>query len=159
MIHNRGFYNLHDHWKSENHQLVEIQYRLAYGLPLLNRACKPAGAAECAKRKALVARLPPVTIESMFALSVEEMIAEATANEGPRLSSAVMSKSSGHKLWVCQSLDVFVSSTHFDSVVGNLGNLNETLLSEASFQHVLFDYALCQVSLCCLRLNVTTTSK
>ena len=50
------------------------------------------------------------------------------------------------KLSVCQFFDSFVSSSQFDIVVTSFHNLSATLLTEASFQHVLVDQSLCRLS-------------
>ena len=73
MLQNCGLYPLHGTWKSEDHQLVEIRYPLANRLFLINTACKPAVAAECALYKTLVAGLSPGSMESMFVISVENV--------------------------------------------------------------------------------------
>ena len=130
---------------------MEIRYCFANDLTLITKVCRQAGAAECAKQKALVVGFPPVTTESKFAINVGEVIAGGTANEEAETSSAVLSTSSDDKLWVCQFLDIIVSSLQFDSVVKSLDNLSATLLTEASFQHVLIDHVLCQVSFCFVR--------
>ena len=111
-------------------------------------ACKSTGAPECARQKALVAGLLPVRMQSMFEVSVEEVITEETTNEAAGASGAVVSKSPSDNLWVCQLRDIFVKASQFDNVVRILDNLSATLLNEAVFQHIQIDCTLCQVSFC-----------
>ena len=68
---NRGLYVSKEHWKSEDYQLVEMRHRLANGLPLLKKACELGGAAECAKKRALLTGLHQVSMEFIFGITVE----------------------------------------------------------------------------------------
>ena len=65
---------------SEERHLIEIQYRLAKNLSLLNKNCGPNGTAECTRQMPLVVGIPPVSMESIFAISAEEVITRKTAN-------------------------------------------------------------------------------
>ena len=116
-------------------------------LTLINKACKPADPAECAIKETLVAAFPLVSMELLFAISVEKVLAgymAITRWEGWLCSCQ---KSAGEKLWVCQFLDIFVIQSHFDGFVRSLDNVSATQLSGIGFQLVLVGYALCQVSI------------
>ena len=80
---------------------MEIRYRFANSWPLLSKAGKLAGSAECVPQRELVAGPPPVSIESVFAMCVKEVIAGETADEEEAgTSSAVLCKSSSDMLWL-----------------------------------------------------------
>ena len=98
IIQNRILCALHKHWKNEDHQWIEIRYRLANRLPLLNKAWAPAGATERARQKALVVALHLVSMESMLAIKVEEVTAGETANQEAGTSREVVSKLAADKL-------------------------------------------------------------
>ena len=105
MIQNWGLYALLEHRKSEDAQLLGIWCwwfgeRLAFAQKSLQaRWCCWVWPTE-----GFSGGLCPVSTLSMFAITVDELIAGETANDEARTSSAVVFKSSGNRLWVCQFL-------------------------------------------------------
>ena len=133
VVQNRELHDLHEHWKNEKHQMIEIRYRLVNGLRDLNKACKPAGTAECARQKVVEVGPTHMSMDLMAVLSVGEVIAGETADEVAATSSTVVFKMAGDNLRICPFPDNFVLLSQVDRVVSFLNNLSATLSTEPGF--------------------------
>ena len=96
----RGLTALHDHQRGKGHQSLEIRYRLQKSWRLFTRVCKDASAPERARLVALVEGLPAVSLEPMFALSIDEVMAHEAATETSTEKDVVL-QSTADRLWVC----------------------------------------------------------
>ena len=115
---------------------------------LYNRACKEASVAERACLMASVERLPAVILESMFVVSIAEVMAHETGAERSA-EKGVVSQSTADRLWVCTFVDSFVRGWDFLSVGRSLETLTATFMAELQLQQSLTDESLCHVSIYC----------
>ena len=105
MIQNWGIYALLEHWKSEDPQFLEIWCRwFGEQLAFAQKGLQARWCCWVCPTEGLSGGLRPVSMQSMFAITIDELIAGETANEKARTSSAVVSKSWDNRLWVCQFL-------------------------------------------------------
>ena len=142
----RGLSSLWDHWKGVEHTRLEQKYRIMTHRPLLDKSCRLVSADE--DRRIRRARLtePPVFLESVLKLTVEERIAieEAEAEEGARPQ---LQDESVNYLWLSNFVSSFLTVTSFDGVLRSLDSWRDCMANELRFECRTLTYSRCQVKI------------
>ena len=150
LIAKRGLSTLHEHWKTEEHQLREIKLRLQLDMPLLNKSCKPVSPAEGRRQRQLVEGSGPVHLESSFALNVQDVIeAERQAETADEAPVVTVTQRQADKLWLCQLVDGLIGSTDFRCVLRGLDNLTANFLQSEEVRSIKADVEIVQVIISC----------
>ena len=73
-IASRGLTSLHENWKSTEHQLRGIKYRLQHDKPMVNKSCKEVSKKKYEQHKTLVIGMALVHLKSTFTLCVAQVL-------------------------------------------------------------------------------------
>ena len=70
----RGLSAMKEHWALQEHQRLDVRYRLDHGLPLLDKHDKPLSEAEAEERVGRAAPVGTVVMEASYGISLETVV-------------------------------------------------------------------------------------
>ena len=144
-----GLTSLHERWKSAEHQLQEIKYRLKHDKPLANKSFKEASKKDCDQEKPLIVGMVPLHIDSTFALIVTQVpFAENELEEGSE--AHLLNQLQADKLKMCLFVDSLKGHCDFPGVIRSVEMLASNLLLERRMQALALTIAARHVSNFCV---------